>query len=70
MFYTTNNSLWGQEEYSHVKQRANAIYIGRKMSKVNQKIIIDIAKEKNIPVFKMDCRRSSLTYKLLSYKMT
>ena len=69
MFYTTNNPVWGQERHSRVKQKASAIYLGRKISAINQKIIMDIAKEKNIPVFKMDFKESSETYRLRSYRI-
>ena len=69
MFYTTNNLVWGQEKHSFVKQKASAIYLGRKICGINQKILIDIAKEKNIPVFKMGFDESSSMYRLKAYKL-
>ena len=70
MFYTTKNPVLGQERHSCVKQKASAIYLGRKISAINQKIIMDIAKEKDIPVFKMDVQESSKTYRLRSYRVS
>ncbi len=69
MFYTTNNPFHSGELYSNIKLKPSAVYLGRKISIINQKIICDIAKEKNIPVYKMEFNNSSCTYKLQSYKL-
>lgn len=69
MFYITNNPLWAGEEYSCVHHKVSGIYLGRKISKINQKIIMDIAKEKKIPVYKMDLNSSARSYKLRSRRI-
>ena len=64
MFYTTNNMTWSKEKYSYVIQKPSGVYLGRKISKLNQKIIVDMAKEKKIPVYKMDFNERSRNYRL------
>ncbi|MEE1362787.1 MAG: DUF2971 domain-containing protein [Selenomonadaceae bacterium] len=69
MFYKTNNQFLSTQQHSFVKQKPSAVYLGRKISNLNQKIIIDMAKEKNIPVFKMNFYDDIKTYRLDKYKM-
>ena len=44
-----------------------AVYLGRKISSINEKIIKDIAREKGIECYKMELNQSQ-TYKLKSVK--
>ncbi len=69
MFYTTNNSLWNSEKCSCVKQKPSAVYLGRKISDINKKIILDIANEKGIPAYIMGFNENSRSYRLRSYKI-
>ncbi|MCM1101978.1 MAG: DUF2971 domain-containing protein [Clostridium sp.] len=69
MFYVTNDTVLAAEKYSCVKDKPSAVYLGRKISDINQKIIVAIAQEKNIPVFKMGLNDSSKSYKLCKYKI-
>ena len=69
MFYVTYNQIWTNEKCSCVKQKASAIYLGRKISDINQKILMGIAKEKDIPVYKMDFNVSSIKYRLKSMRI-
>jgi hypothetical protein len=57
------------EKYSSVKMRPSAVYLGRKISNIHQKIIMDIAREKVIPVYKMDINENSNTYRLRKIKL-
>lgn len=69
MFYSTDNTLLANEEHSCVIQKPSGVYVGRKISKINQKIIVDMAKEKGIPVYKMDFNEDSRNYKLKKYRL-
>lgn len=64
MFYITDNMTWAREKYSYVIQKPSGVYLGRKISKINQKIIVDMAREKKIPVYKMDFNENSRNYRL------
>ena len=64
MFYTTSNMMLAREKFSYIIQKPSGVYLGRKISKINKKIIVDIAKEKGIPVYKMDFNEKSRNYKL------
>lgn len=69
MFYTTNSLSLVGEEYSCVIQKPSGVYLGRKISEINQKIITDIAREKEIPVYKMDFDEDSKEYELKAYRI-
>ena len=69
MFYTTNNSLGASEECSRVIHKPSAVYLGRKISDINKKILLDIANEKGIPAFIMGFNENSRSYRLRSYKI-
>ena len=64
LFFTTDDNSVIREEHPHVIQKASAVYLGRKTSSINEKIIVDIAREKHIPVFKMTISNTSKTYRL------
>jgi hypothetical protein len=69
LFLTSNNMAIANEKYSSVKMRPSAVYLGRKISNIHQKIIMDIAREKVIPVYKMDINENSNTYRLRKIKL-
>lgn len=52
------------------KYKPSAIYLGRNISDINQKIFVDIAKEKDVPVYRMyiydRSRKYSLRWKKLN----
>ena len=64
MFYVTNHPMWTMEQNSFVHQKISAIYLGRKIGNIYQKIITEMAIEKKIPVYKMEFRAADRTYKL------
>ena len=64
LFYVSAKAEAENQKASCVKLRPNAIYLGRKISSINEKIVTDIAKDKNIPVYKMDFTEDSLQYRL------
>ncbi len=64
LFFSTDDYSVQHKEHPHVIKKASAVYLGRKISSINEKIIVDIAKEKQIPVYKMTISNSSKTYKL------
>lgn len=66
MFYYGPTNI--DENFLCVKQKPSAVYLGRKISDINQKIIVDIAREKGIPIYKMGFNDLSKTYKLKKYK--
>lgn len=51
-------------EHPRIIKRPTAIYLGRKISAIHEKILRRIAKERNIPVFKMTINANDSAYKL------
>ena len=64
LFYTPHNLLASQEKHNKVIFKPSALYLGRKISAFNQKIITDLALEKKIPLYKMSLNEVSNTYNL------
>ena len=56
------NMTLAREKFSYIIQRPSGVCLGRKISRINEKIIVDMAKE--IPVYKMDFNENSRNYKL------
>lgn len=65
LFLTSNNSDIATERFSKIVYKPSAVYLGRKISNIHQKIIMDMAKEKAIPIYKMDINNNSKKYKLI-----
>lgn len=61
VFYEKNNK---GEKYPHISKRPTALYLGRNISAIHEKILRHIAVEKNIPVYKMTIYERSQTYSL------
>ena len=59
-----NSSEFNQQEFSYVKKKPTAVYLGRKISPIYEKILRHIAVEKNIPVYKMQIWGDDTSYKL------
>lgn len=64
-----NSPDFNQQEFSWAKKRPTAVYLGRKISPIYEKILRHIAIEKNIPVYKMQIQWNDSSYKLYPEKM-
>lgn len=64
MVFTCKSPEVNQQEYPCAKKRPSAIYLGRNISEINEKILKSIAGVKGIPVYKMMIRENDSTYKL------
>ncbi|MBE6099307.1 MAG: DUF2971 domain-containing protein [Anaerovibrio sp.] len=69
MFLVSENPGLNNEKFSQVICKPRAVYLGRKISELNEKIILDIAKEKNIPAYKMVFNDRSRNYQLKARKI-
>ena len=67
LFCSNNRPSYIYEAHSYVSKKPVAVYLGRKISSINEKIIKDIAREKGIECYKMELNQSQ-TYKLKSVK--
>lgn len=52
------------EDHSYIYRAPKAVYLGRRISKINQEIILEIATKKNLPVYKMQFDESTPEYLL------
>jgi len=57
------------QKYPYVIKKPTAVYLGRHISAINEKILCQIAAEKGIPVYKMTVRENNPTYKLVSQRI-
>ena len=64
LVFTCNSPEVNQQEYPCPKKRPSAVYLGRNISAIHEKILRHIAIEKGIPVYKMVIRENESTYKL------
>ena len=64
LFCSSFNPAFNKEDHSFVQKRPIAIYLGRRISSINEKIIKDIAREKGVPVYKMQMKEQSGRYGL------
>lgn len=65
MIYSCNPQIDGHEKFVWAKQRPTAVYLGRKVSPLNEKLLRHIAVEKGIPVYKMAMNHEQSSYKLV-----
>lgn len=63
LFYQLSKG-YDSEQHSCIKYKPSAIYLGRNISDINQKILVDIAKEKDVPVYRMYIDERSRKYRL------
>lgn len=61
VFYEKNEQ---REKYPQISKRPTAVYLGRHISAIHEKILCHMAVEKNIPVYKMMICDDSQTYSL------
>lgn len=61
---------FNQQEFSYAEKRPTALYLGRNISPVYEKILRHIAVEKGIPVYKMQIQQSNPEYKLYPEKIS
>lgn len=64
MIFTCRSNQINQQEHPSVNKTPTAIYLGRKIKSIHEKIILGIATNKNIPVYKMNIREGNKSYKL------
>lgn len=63
VFYENNDNVQN-EEHPHILKKPTALYLGRNISVIHEKILCHIAAEKNIPVYKMMICEENQTYGL------
>ena len=61
---TCNSLDFMQQEFSYAIKRPTALYLGRKIKPIHEKILRHIAVEKSIPVYKMVLRNHESSYRL------
>ena len=57
------------QKYPYVIKKPSAVYLGRHISAINEKILCQIAAEKDLPVYKMTVRENKPTYKLVPQRI-
>lgn len=62
--FSSGSLEMNQKEHPWAEKRPTALYLGRKISQIHEKILCHIAVEKNIPVYKMTIRENESSYKL------
>lgn len=64
IFCTSNDVEFQSKPSGSFLKKPKAIYLGRRISTINEKILKNIASEKKIPIYKMELNDSSPTYEL------
>ena len=64
LFFDTDCTSMSNAQYVKINYKPHAIYLGRKCNEISQKIITNIALEKDIPVYKMTIDPSANNYTL------
>ncbi len=67
LFCSNNRPNFFNEAHSYVNKNSVAVYLGRKISSINEKLLKDIAREKGIECYKMELNKSQI-YKLKPVK--
>lgn len=70
LFCSCQDPNYNQEAHSAILKAPSAIYLGRNISQINEKTLMHIAKEKSIPVYKMEIPEDSRRYKLIPKLIT
>lgn len=65
-----NSPDFNQQEFSWAKKKPTAVYLGRKISPIYEKILRHIAVDKNIPVYKMQIQQDDSEYRLHPEKIS
>ena len=66
LFCTSNDADFQNAKHGYCIKKPTALYLGRRISEINEKVLILIAKEKYIPVYKMQLDDASPSYKMLA----
>lgn len=69
LFCTSYSQAINDEEFTKVRCKPIAVYLGRRISSLNKKIIIDMATEKNIDVYQMMVDEQTSKYRLKCVKI-
>jgi len=59
-----NSPEFKQQEFSCAEKKPSAVYLGRKISPIHEKILRHIAVDKKIPVYKMQIQQDDALYRL------
>lgn len=70
LFINSNNPNDRDKKHIPVPKRPCALYLGRKISSINEKILKSIAEEKNLPIYKMEVVNDHNGYKLHPKRIT
>ena len=68
LFYQLDPNI-PNSDHSFINLKPTALYLGRKISHIHEKILCGIASEKSIPVFKMALNDKSPSYELVATKV-
>ena len=61
---SSNDYSFNNAKHGYYCQKPKGVYLGRRISPISEKILKDLAKEKGVPVYKMDLDDDNRTYKL------
>lgn len=64
LIFASNSLVMNQQEYVHVEKKPSGVYLGRNIRPIHEKILCSIAKDKNIPVYRMTINNNSRYYRL------
>lgn len=64
LFINPKSSGIANSNHIPIPKRPSALYLGRKISEINEKILTEIALEKKIPIYKMEVVNDKKDYKL------
>lgn len=70
ILYGSKDPKFTQTDYAYKIIKPTAVYLGRRMKENSRKLIIDIAKEKKIPIYQMKINDSSSKYLLKPERIT
>ena len=65
LFCTSEDPNFGLEPHSYIRKSPTALYLGRNIKPINEKLLITIAHEQQIPIYKMILPENSQKYKLV-----
>jgi len=65
LFCTSDDPKFHLEMHSYIKKSPTALYLGRNITSINEKLLTMIAREQNIPVYKMILPENNRQYKLV-----
>ena len=63
LFCTSTHPEFQFEKHPCIVKKPNALYLGKNISSIHEKILTDIAKEKKIKIFKMSIDNSNSKYR-------